>query len=245
MKNFKGVLVGFLAGTLCSGAVAVAASPTIQAYLMNDAKIYLDGNATTVPDDQGILNYNNRIYVPLRFISEQMGSDVTWESTTNSCLIKTNPKIVTKTVEKEVEKIVYVEKSAENSTTKVYSKLPITYQTNNYTVKVTGITRNDYNHSTKVFISVTNDEDNQNDIELRNRYATLTVDGKAYALNLFVDQDSKFANSIAPGETVDGYICFDEVPETFTNCDLTLILRTNTANTSSDTSKTYYFRVEN
>lgn len=89
MKNrLQGILIGLILGiTLCSVAFAEQIVQTIS-VVFDNYRIYIDGkDASNYPDDQKPLNYNGRIYVPLRYISEQMGKEVSWESESNSIYI--------------------------------------------------------------------------------------------------------------------------------------------------------------
>ena len=243
MKNWKGVLTGFVAGILCTGAVAAAAGVTVQTNLMDNARIFVDGQLKAMPEGQNVLNYNDRIYVPIRFVAEATGATINWDATNNYGMVTTNPKVVEKIVEVPVEKIVYVEKSEESSTTKTYKKLPIQYETDEYVISVTGISRRTNDNTTKVFVTVENKEDNTNTILLRNWKCTLNVDGKDYAYNNFNAQCELFDNSINPGEKVEGYLLFNIVPEDYKNCDLMLMLQEDTSNTGSFKEKHFYFRV--
>ena len=245
MKTWKGVVAGFAAGILCTGAVAVGASTTVQTYLMDNARIFVDGELQAIPDGQSILNYNSRIYVPIRFVSECLGADVNWDAANNYCMITSNPEVVEKVVEKEVEKIVYVDKDEVDSDTKVYQKLPITFETSEYKISITGISRRTNDNTTKVFITVENDEDNRNNIQLIGWEAKLVADGENYAYSGYEKQDADFDNSLQAGEEIEGYLLFDLVPEDYKNCELTITLREDTSNTNSDITKTFYFRVNN
>lgn len=244
MKNWKGIAAGFVAGAVSMISVTALASNAIQAYLMNDAYISVDGQFVTMPEDQGIINYNSRIYVPIRFLSEQLGADVDWDSANRFATIKSNPKIVEKEVIKEVEKIVYVDADEADDSTKVYKTLPLTYKTSDYSIQITGCERRTAEQATKVFLSIKNT--GNTNIELRYRYATLVVDGEEYKLNTFNEQDTGFMNSFSPDmeEDYDGFIYFDMVPEDFENCELKLVLRTDTADVNSDKDIHFNFRIK-
>ncbi|MBQ7039299.1 MAG: hypothetical protein IJN39_01915 [Clostridia bacterium] len=89
MKNrLQGILIGIVIGVvICSVAFADQITETIS-VVFDEYRLYIDGkDASSYPDDQKPMNYNGRIYVPLRYISEQMGRAVTWEPETKSIYI--------------------------------------------------------------------------------------------------------------------------------------------------------------
>lgn len=49
-----------------------------------DAKLVFDGKEKTLPKGQAIYIYKGSIYVPLRFLSESVGSEITWDDKTRT-----------------------------------------------------------------------------------------------------------------------------------------------------------------
>lgn len=65
-----------LAGAILASTTTVfAASEFIQAVLY-PVKIFINGQEQELPDEYSILNYNGHAYVPVRFVSEQLGGKV-------------------------------------------------------------------------------------------------------------------------------------------------------------------------
>lgn len=83
MKKFT---IGLLCGIILSFATTAAASSEVRALLFPTAmSFHLNGNSSTAgPDDAVVLNYGNRIYVPLRFMAEQMGATVRYQAPANT-----------------------------------------------------------------------------------------------------------------------------------------------------------------
>lgn len=76
MKKF---LLGLAIGIGVASASVVYASDTIQAYLF-PADIYINGDFKNVDGPEyAVLNYNGHAYVPIRYISENMGASVNYE----------------------------------------------------------------------------------------------------------------------------------------------------------------------
>lgn len=69
-------VTGLLAGAiLASATTAFASSDFIQAALY-PVKFIINGKEQKLPDEYSILNYNGHAYVPIRFVTEQLGGNV-------------------------------------------------------------------------------------------------------------------------------------------------------------------------
>ncbi|MDF2936675.1 MAG: hypothetical protein K0Q90_2048 [Paenibacillaceae bacterium] len=68
---------------------SAAASQLLQAVLY-PARIMLNGEALALPDDQPMLLYNEKAYVPLRYFSELAGISVGFNDTTNTIELSRN-----------------------------------------------------------------------------------------------------------------------------------------------------------
>lgn len=88
MKNrVQGILIGLILGiTLCSIVFAEQITQTVS-VVFDDYRIYIEGKEAVSTDENKPMNYNGRIYVPLRFVSENMGKSVEWEEQTKSVYI--------------------------------------------------------------------------------------------------------------------------------------------------------------
>lgn len=87
----KRKLIGALAGFTILSGVAYAANEKIEVNFM-PLKYYFNGNKAELPKDQRGFIYNDRTYVPLRSISELLGSEVEWDQETSSIYIKNKNK---------------------------------------------------------------------------------------------------------------------------------------------------------
>ncbi|MEI7028165.1 stalk domain-containing protein [Paenibacillus sp. y28] len=66
---------GVMAGILVSCAAAASASEAVQAIIF-PMKVSVNQAEQRLPEGTGILNYNNKTYVPLRFFAESLGAAV-------------------------------------------------------------------------------------------------------------------------------------------------------------------------
>jgi hypothetical protein len=86
MTRFK-FTMGFAAGALVFGSIGVAAassSKTIDVlFNVNDVKI---NNISKMPEQAPFI-YNGSTYVPLRYIAENLGSEVRWDSQNQTVVI--------------------------------------------------------------------------------------------------------------------------------------------------------------
>lgn len=113
--------------------------------------------------------------MPLRYVAETLGATVNWDIVKRNIDVQSDKK--TYIVEKEVEKIVYVEKGEVDSDKAVYSKLPVRARQNDHLVEITGVASDTNLHSTKVFVNVENK--NNERVQLVPSTSKLVVDGKS------------------------------------------------------------------
>jgi hypothetical protein len=82
----KKIILSFLCGVLLAAPIGVFASNQISAYLF-PTKVIIHQNSTTTNFDSGenpFINYNNKVYVPLRAFSEAMGTYVNFEGASSA-----------------------------------------------------------------------------------------------------------------------------------------------------------------
>ncbi len=94
MKRFRFTL-GFVAGALVFGSMGVSAASltkTIEVrFGVKDVKI---NNVSKMPEQAPFL-YEGTTYVPLRYIAENLGSDVQWDTKTQSVIINSKENTCT------------------------------------------------------------------------------------------------------------------------------------------------------
>jgi hypothetical protein len=92
MKNlskYKYYICGILMGsTLTFVGNSLASGNEVTAQIENWIKFNVNGIETSIPNDYTILNYNGRIYVPARFLAEQLGADVSWDANAQTVVIQ-------------------------------------------------------------------------------------------------------------------------------------------------------------
>lgn len=234
MKNFKSIALGFVAGSLCMVTVTAFASyMDITAKVMNDLIFKVDGAKMASPSDQPVLNYNGYTYVPMRYMTEVMGGTIDWDIANRIIDVQTDKKTYIKEV--EVEKIVYVEKDSTDSTTAVYSKLPIKQHVNGKIVEVNGISIGGYNSAlgiqtniSRVFVSIDNESINR--VQLVASASKLTVDGEEIAISISQQDPTWVSGDIEVGAYKEGYIEFGKFDEKFDRATLELFIRDQTTN---------------
>lgn len=87
MKKF---IAGFLVGAILMTSGAVFAANTKVEVALQQLKFYFDGVEKV--SDKGGFVYNGTTYVPVRFVAEALGKDVTWDAKTNSVHIGKQPE---------------------------------------------------------------------------------------------------------------------------------------------------------
>ncbi|NRF89844.1 hypothetical protein HQN89_02165 [Paenibacillus frigoriresistens] len=86
MKKF---LLGLTCGIALTATTAVYASETINAYLF-PVKYVFNGQSKELDKEYTTLNYNGHAYVPIRFVTENLGSIVEYDENTQTIKINDN-----------------------------------------------------------------------------------------------------------------------------------------------------------
>lgn len=215
MKKWKVALTGFVIGVILTTPALANAYKIVQAQLMHDVLFNINGKAAGSPSNQPVLNYNGYIYVPVRFVSESMDCDVNFDAITKKVTITSpEPEVVEKVVEKEIEKIVYVDKTDDPDYV-VYSKLPVTVYKDGYEITLRTVMMDDEDGGgvkrTRTYLTVENTDVNK--ITVMPYEAKLTLDGVEYDVSNTGGGrwDDAWTNAIFEEEEQEGYILFNGV----------------------------------
>lgn len=245
LKKMKQISVGIIIGcilTLTSTVLAESAQK-ISAYLANYVKFEFDGVQKASQDSQGVLMYQDKVYVPARFVAEAMGGKVVWDSTSHTVKIQTpQPKVIEKVVyvEKEESKeevkekdVKQEEKEKNTNDGRNYNELPIKKTYQNFDITATGLVLDD--NETKVYLSLENK--GQDSLQLQQRETIMEVDGKEYKMeNERAHRwDTRWYSDIREDEILDGYISFGSLPKNSKNMHIELKILKQGYNTETST----------
>ena len=252
MKKIRPYVIGFVAGAVCMVSTSViAANSEVVAQVFNEAFFKINDKLVYAPSDQPVINYNNRAYVPVRFVAEQLGCEVGWDVATKQVTIKHEPEVVEKVVEKVGAKIVYADADEDNSDKKVYSTLPVSKNGDGFTATVKNIIAKENtvytDAGTKIFVKLENTSDSTR-IQLIPGSTTLEVDGKKYAVNnISTNKDMGWYQDILPkddnsdDDEYTGYMYFDSIPEDWDKATMTIEVRKNGTSKTEKEKITFNF----
>ena len=104
MKRFRTLALGFVLGAACMvTTTAIAAALNVSAILPGNITFKINGKNVAAASDMPVLNYSDRVYVPIRFVADQLGWSIDWDVVTRQVVIEApEPKVVE--VEKNKEK---------------------------------------------------------------------------------------------------------------------------------------------
>ncbi|NDO47319.1 stalk domain-containing protein [Clostridium sp. MD294] len=232
MKSWKIGVLGFVAGSMVMGASTVFASvyKTVQAQIMADVMFQVDDKTVASPSNQPVLNYNGYIYVPLRFTAETLECQVSFDPVMKRvAVVSPEPEVIETVVEKEVEKIVYVDRSDDPDYV-VYNKLPVTVYKDGYEITLKTVMMDDKENAgmrrTRTYLKVENTDVDK--ISIMPYEAKLTLDDKEFDVSLAGGRwDDAWSENIREDEKKEGYILFDGVEYDYTKGSLEFQVRVN------------------
>ncbi|MBQ4347620.1 MAG: hypothetical protein IJC39_04165 [Firmicutes bacterium] len=240
MKKF---VMGLIVGAACMMAIpAIGAATNVTAVIPGNVTFKVNGENKPADPYMPVLNYDDRVYVPVRYMAELAGWNVDWDPVMRQVVLnvpEVEPEVVEKVV--EVEKIVYVDASENPDASKVYQKLPISYSDSEMSLKLTGITRYTSGPYTRVYIELENKGDKV--LQLPPTEAVLEVDGEEY--EMYVNSnfwDSQWFGDIQSDETISGYLLFPLIEEEYERGTLSLTVRTNTGTGYDEETFDFNFR---
>ena len=233
MKNWKSVLIGFAAGAMCMATTPAFAGiyKAVQAQLMPDVLFDIDGKVVGSPSNQPVVNYNGYIYVPIRFIADSLDCQIAFDPVTKRVeIVSPEPEVIEKVVEKEIEKIVYVDQSDDPDYV-VYNKLPVTVYRDGYKIALRTIMMDDKDGGgkkrTRTYLTVENTDISK--VSLMPYDTKLTLDGVEYDVSTSGGGrwDDNWDETIRKEEEKEGYILFDGVDYDYSKGTLEFQMRVN------------------
>ncbi len=261
LKKYRKLLLGIAIGLLCIlpvGVLAAGTSAWVSALLDGDVAFLFDGQRETLPAGYAVLFYDNRTYVPVRFVAEQLGASVSWDQFAKTVKIDTKPgaeelvlekekqalekelkgqeeKI--KSLEKEIKELKLKEGIKEGSTkgqpAANYQKIPINRVLTSMNIGVTGLFKDDY--YTRVYLELENKKTVP--LQLQQIETKAIVDGVAYKTRdiMHFTLDQVWYHDVAHEEIESGYVMLPRLPEDAKEMYLELTILYNDAAQKTET----------
>lgn len=268
--KYRGFICGLIIGSLCMMSTGIMAEnseippdpkealglkdnskpqpgDTVEARV-SDAMFKFDGNYKTPSgtDVAGVyaLNYNNRLYVPVRFIAEGLDMDIEWNSIDRIVNVDTKKEIETvpettdKTTEQTTEETTREEKTEKDAN---YERMPVRYSYEEMDIAATVVEKNEVNNTTKVYIRIVNRK--QEPLYLNQSKAVLTANGKSYYPKdvRTVDWSTTWDKDITG--TSDGYLIFPYISDDIKNIKVEFPVIVNDY-TQKQIDITYYINLD-
>lgn len=236
-KLFLGILIGLIIGG--GGFVFADTAAKVSAVIANHVSFQFDGKNVPIPAEYTVLNYQGRIYVPARFVAENLGAEVTWDAVTNRILFESpklecpEPPVQEPGDQEDPKKPDPSDKDRDDEdkdVSKRYSKLPMSAVKDKIWVYVSGITVDKDDKVTWIYVEVENK--GSANVQLDQRATTILTDGKTYYqkdVRAVYDTDPHWYNDIREDEKVSGFIKMPlpEKGEKWGDMTLTLKVRKN------------------
>ena len=165
-------------------AFAGNALEKIEAYINNSITFTIDKENKELSEGYEVITYNNRTYVPIRFIAENLGAEVEWNEVTKNISI---------TSEQNVQKY-YAD----------YKELPTYKNTENFKIEVVMYSEDEFGPI--MHLSLENKTDTP--IQLDQMATTVTFNDKVYTLNKTTNSgvDRRWYQDVHKDDVLEGYI---------------------------------------
>lgn len=221
----KSFVTGLIIGSILTTTISVTAqNQKVEAWLTDKITLNIDGNDMTLPSDMHMVNYENRMYAPVRYIVEQMGGTIEYDADAARVTVKKPNSVAQKTpveqekpveekkVEEPVEEETVEEEIAEeekvSDANKSFTKAPMKLRIQDVTFNVFSIERS--KSGTSIYFDLNNE--NSYSIELDYRNAYIEIDGTRYPA-LF-DANLKWIDGIESNrEFTDERLSFEPIPD--------------------------------
>ena len=230
MRKF---LAGLIAGVIIMVSVPVIAQ-NINAVIDDSLILMIDGEVQTLPESYHILRYGIRTYLPIRYVAESLGATVAWNDSMGLISI-TSPEPrtveVERIVEKEVEKIVYVDREVE-PTSASYRETPVSDTKDRVYLRVNHAEQN----GTNTWISMEVENRRSERIYLDYFNAELIVGGRTVKTNAN-GNDTFMYSDIEPNDHMSGFFSFPRVDNNASEFTLKIPVKVQGVTSYPDTTQ--------
>lgn len=194
----KSVLLssGIALGLILSMSLQVFAAPAIekiQAFVNNQFKFEFNGKLAELPDEYEVIVYKDRSYVPVRFITENLGATVDWNDTEKLISINSPDVVAPKPTDSAIDNY-------------NYKALPQTRDSLGYRTSVLSYFRDGQGMGDRLYISIENKGDEP--IRIDQMATKVVANGTTYLMKASdaVDFDTRWFNDLNKDEYVEGYL---------------------------------------
>ena len=268
LKRYRKLFIGIIVGMLCvlpAGALA-GNSLWVSALIDGDIAFQFDGQREILPAGYSVLLYENRTYVPARFVAERLGASVGWDQMAKIVKIDTGVSAEYRALQsekQELEKVVVekqekinaqekeikelkaklgeMESSTKGQPAGNYQKLPLARVLPDMNISVTGYFIDDY--STRVYLEIENKK--LVPLQLVQSKTKAIVDGETYKTSdiMHYTVDQRWYHNIDHEEIQEGYLMLPLIPEDATEMMLEMTILYNDAKQETTTVE-FYIRLD-
>lgn len=219
--KLKKVALSLISIILLSTVVSIANPISISAFINPEFRYNFDGMNKDLPQEYESIIYNNRSYVPARFVAENLGAEVQFNSNNKTIYFVSKEGKATSDLENYISKIEMLEKKVNDLERQLeeakkvsqvnYSKLPLTQNLRDYSVTVQDLFIDQSSRFSKLYVSVEN-TDRFNFINLSPLRTTIIHNGREYTAST-IDTDLNLFQAISRNNRIQGGITFEDLPK--------------------------------
>jgi hypothetical protein len=240
MKNYRSFICGLLVGAIATIGVGASAAAFVSAEKADNIYYAFNGRFTPLPDGYTTLMFENRVYVPARFIAENLGATVAWNAESRSVSVTAAP-VPTPTPTPTPDPVP-VPQPVSGIT---YQSLPVQKIYSDKEFFITAVRRRD---SSYPVASIDLRVKNKGDAPLLIQQVATTAkgaDGVTYKVpsSAFGYMDSRWFKDILKDEELEGYIVLSTLPDKLKEIQLEISVLHNDMNQKQETI-TFNIRID-
>lgn len=263
LRKSKIFISGIIMGAIVSiGITSFAANELIKVYKSNELLFKFNGIYKELPEEYTTLIYNNRTYIPARFVAESLGVEVNFDENTKTTSFEI-PKVIPKPIteedckefiekykkeneelREEIKKLKEANNSNSNDSSSSYSRMPQDKSYKSFKITLQDVDLNKNDIYSKVFVKLENKSSDRETVKISAYDMYVEADGKTYKAEKvpFIYFDQKVFGDLYRDEVYESYIPVDKIPDETKEMKVKIVVKVSDSIKTWDETMEFYVK---